>query len=188
MLAFADESMRDDDASTRYYFMAATLISEDRCEEVRDALRPLARRSTGRVHWRDEQPDDKELIVKTVVAAGVRSVVSIGVMIDPNKQERARKLVLKRLLYELDECRVSHATLESRHRERDQHDMKSIGQFRNAGYLSSNLRVGHGKPVQEPLLWLPDIIAGVVGDDLRGENRLIEHFGNMIELRKLGRV
>jgi hypothetical protein len=155
---------------------------------VRELLLPLARRATGRIHWRDEELAAKEVIVEAVRAAAAESVVVAAAMSDPAKQERARKQVLKHLLFELDRRRVMHASLESRHAERDRHDIRSIGQFRNAGYLSRRLTVTHGQPRQEPLLWLPDIIAGVIGDQRCGENNLGDRIRGLVELHELGVV
>jgi hypothetical protein len=187
-LAYVDESMRRVDTSTLCYFMAAAVLTEDRCEVVRDVLRPLARRTTKRIHWRDEELPAKEIIVKTVLSAKIEGVVVVGAMIDHANQERARQQVLKNLLFELDQRRVSLATLESRHAERDRHDLKSIGQFRNAQYLSRGLMVDHGRPLQEPLLWLPDIIAGAVGDHRCGDNLLYETLEELVYLRELGPI
>lgn len=47
--------------------------------------------------------------------------------------------------------------------------MQAIGGMRNARVLSRRLRVEHGLPTQEPLLWLPDAVCGAVGDDRCGE-------------------
>ena len=80
------------------------------------------------------------------------------------RQERARRRLLGRLLWELDQRQVSRLTLESRHVERDRHDQEAIGAFRNHGLLSRNLTVGFGQPRDEPMLWLADIVAGAVGD------------------------
>lgn len=188
-LAFVDESMRrHPEAGTTWYFMAAGVLRGDRCAAVRELLVPLARRATRRIHWRDEELAAKGPIVDAVCAAEVESVVVVAAMRDPAKQERARKQVLKHLLYELDRVEVARAVLESRHTERDRHDLTSIGQFRNAGYLSRRLTVSHERPLQEPLLWLPDIIAGVVGDHRCGENDLIDRIRSLIELHDLGTV
>lgn len=188
LVAYVDESMRRVDPTTMCYFMAGAVLAEDRCDAVRDVLQPLARRATKRIHWRDEELRAKELIVKTVLTAKVESVVVVGAMIDHTNQERARQQVLKHLLYELDQRQVSHALLESRHAERDRHDTKSIGQFRNAHYLSRRLSVSHGQPLQEPLLWLPDIVAGAAGDHRCGENQVYELLKDLVHLRDLGSV
>ncbi|WP_460629391.1 hypothetical protein [Intrasporangium mesophilum] len=160
LLAFGDESMRRVDSTTMCYFMAAAILPAPQCEDVRDALRPLARKKLQRVHWRDEEESAKVLIVKTIAAMHVESLVVVGAMVDHQNQERARAQVLKALLYELDRREVAHLMLESRHAERDRHDLRSIGHFRDARLVSRRLVVSHGEPLQEPLLWLADAVAG----------------------------
>lgn len=188
LLAFVDESMRQVDSATMCYFMAAAVLPEKDCEAVRETLRPLARRAPKRIHWHDEEDDAKELIVKTILAVRVESVVVVCAMIDHRKQERARQQVLKHLLYELDRRAVSHALLESRFPERDRFDLKSIGGFRNGGYLTRRLVVAHGKPLQEPLLWVPDAVAGAAGDHRCGAPLCYEILGDLVEQHDLGSI
>ena len=188
LLAFIDESMRRLNTTTMCYFMAAAVIPENECDDLRGVLRPLARRAAKRIHWRDEEDGAKELIVKTILAARIESVVVVGTMTHHSNQERARRQVLKNLLYELDQREVSHALLESRHAERDRHDLKSVGGFRNGGYLTRRLVVDHGKPLQEPLLWVPDVVAGAAGDRRCGNNTLYELLHKLVMHRDLGHV
>lgn len=188
LLAFGDESMRRIDAHTVCYFMAAAVLPETHCDDVREAVRPLARRSARRIHWRDEEESAKAQIITTIVTLGVESMVVVGAMIDERKQERARAQVLKRLLYELDARQVTHLTLESRHAERDRHDIRTIGRFRNARLLSRRLGVSHSEAIQEPLLWLADAVAGAAGDQRCGRNDLYEDLRELLEHIDLGSV
>lgn len=188
LVAFVDESMRRVDGQTKCYYMAAAVLPYDLCPVIRDVLRPLARRSVRRVHWRDEEEAAKELIVHTIVAAGVESIVVVGDMIEHRKEERARHQVLKNLLYQLDQRHVSHALLESRFPERDRADITSVGRFRNGRYLSARLGVAHGQPLQEPLLWLPDAVAGAAGDHRCGLNRTYELMVDLVTHTDLGPI
>ncbi len=188
LLAFVDESMCRVDETTMCYFMAAAVIPEEDCEEVRAALRGLLLGKGDRIHWRHEHQHRKELIAKTILTAQVESLVVVGAMMNPRKQERARQLVLKRLLFELDQRQVAHAILESRHAERDRHDMRSIGGFRDAKAVSRRLSVSHGEPVQEPMLWVADAVAGAAGDHRRGTPRCYEALGALVEQIDIGPV
>ena len=187
-LAYVDESMRRVDPATLCYFMAGVVVAEGDCEAVRQVLRPIARRSTSRIHWRDEEAAAKERIVRAVTDLAIDCVVVVGVMLDHTKQERARRQVLKHLLFELDQRNVVEATLESRHAERDRFDIRSVGQFRNAKLLSRRMHVTHGRPLQEPLLWLPDIFAGLAGDRRCETNRLSDLVGRLMDLHDLGHI
>lgn len=188
VVAFADESMRRVNSQTVCYFMAAAVLPEARCDDTREALRPLARTRARRVHWRDEEQDAKAVIMQAIAALRVECLVVVGAMVDDRKQERARALVLRRVLSELDDRQVSHVMLESRHAERDRHDLRSVGAFRNARLLSRALSVTHGEPIQEPLLWVADAVAGAAGDQQCGRNALYGLLGDLVEHIDLGPV
>lgn len=186
LLAFVDESMRRTDERTVYYFLAAAVIPEDQCPQVRDALKALLRGGQGKLHWRDESQPRRELIAKTIRACGVESLVVAGAMVNSRKQERARRVVLGHLLYELDRRQVARVMLESRHAERDRHDIKAFGGYRNAGTVSRRLVMSHARPLQEPMLWLPDAIAGAAGDHRLGTRVCFEMLGGLVEMLDIG--
>lgn len=188
LLAFADESMRNLGGGTWVYMLAAAIVPENGCERIRDALRPLVRKGQGQLHWRDEDLGRRRAITKTLVTLDVDSVVVLGVVINSRKQERARRKLLGRLLWELDQRSVSLLTLESRHRERDRHDIKAVGAFRNQHVVSRRLIVVHGQPVQEPLLWIPDAVAGAVGDAWCGQPACLRMLGDLAEVLDDGTV
>jgi len=166
--AFGDESVRATPDGF-LYLLAAAILPEDECEQMREALRLLLLRGQHRLHWRDETDPRRLQIAHSVAEAAIDSVVVIGARADPRKQ-RARRQVLGRLLWELDQRQVSRLLLESRRPERDRYDLAAIGGFRNAGVLSRRLVVEFGQPVQEPLLWLPDTVCGAVGDERCGRS------------------
>jgi len=53
--------------------------------------------------------------------------------------------------------------LESRQDHNDHKDRREIYRAIAAGVGSSSLAYRHDGPIQEPLLWLPDAIAGALG-------------------------
>ncbi len=97
-------------------------------------------------------------------------------------------MLLSRLLYALDQRQVAHVVLESRHAERDRHDIRAIGGFRNAGMVSRRLVVSHGQPLQEPMLWVPDAVCGATGDHHRGARTCFEILGELVEMLDIGTV
>jgi hypothetical protein len=188
LLAFADESMRRVNEHTVCYFMAAAVIPEDHCPHVRDTLKALVPGRQGKLHWRDEAQPRRELITKTIRACAVESLVVVGAMVNPRKQERARRLVLRHLLHTLDIREVAHVVLESRHAERDRHDIAAIGGFRNAGVVSRRLAVSHAQPLQEPMLWVPDAVAGAAGDHSCGVRICLDMLGELVEMLDIGTI
>lgn len=188
LLAFVDESMHRVDEHTVCYFLAAAVIPEDQCPRVRDALKALVPGRHGKLHWRDESQTRREVITKTIRACGVESLVIVGAMANPRKQERARRVVLSHLLYALDLRQVAHVVLESRHAERNRHDIKAIGGFRNAGKVSRRLVVSHEQPLQEPMLWVPDAVAGAAGDHRCGAQICFGMLGGLVEMLDIGTI
>lgn len=184
--AFVDESMRRVDEETKYYLMAAAVVPGTDCERIRDTLRPLLLGRSTRLHWRDERATRRQLIAKTIGAARVESLVVVGAMLNHRKEERARQLVMRHLLHELDRRSVSTVLLESRHPDRDRHDLATIGGFRNARLISRRLTVSHGYPVQEPLLWVPDAVAGAAGEHRTGDSSCYQHLDDLVALIDLG--
>jgi hypothetical protein len=188
LVAFVDESMRRTQVATVEYLMAATVVSTGECDEVRRALTALVPGKRGKLHWRDESSSRRELVAKTIRSTGARSLVVVGQMADPRKQERARRLVLGQLLHILDRRQVSHVVLESRHPERDRHDIEAVGAFRNQRMISRRLAVSHGKPLQEPMLWIPDAVAGATGDGRCGHSVCFEVLRELIDVLEAGTV
>lgn len=162
--------------------LAAAVVPEDRRAEVRDGLRGLLLKGQDRLHWRDENQVRRVRIAAAVADLSIQSLVVVGARVVAARQERTRRQVLSRLLWELDRRQVEQLLLESRRAERDRHDVKAVGGFRNQQVLSRRLRVAHGQPLQEPLLWLPDAVAGAVGDDRCGRIECLAMLGALVEV------
>ncbi len=169
LLAYVDESMRVLPDGTKCYYLAAAMISETACAATRDILRPLLLGREPRLHWTREGEPRKNLIAKTISQIPVECVVLVGAMLQHKKEDRARHQVLKHLLWELDQnMNVRHVVLESRGASQDRRDLTIVGGLRNSKHLSRRLIVSHGQPIQEPLLWIADAVAGAAGDQRCG--------------------
>lgn len=66
--------------------------------------------------------------------------------------------------------------------------MRSIGGFRDAKAVSRWLSVSHGEPVQEPMLWVADAVAGAAGDYRRGTRRCYEVLDGLVDQIDIGPV
>jgi hypothetical protein len=181
LCAYGDESIRRT-ADGVIFVLAAAVVREDRRDEVRVGLRDLLLKGQDRLHWRDEDQPRRVRIATAVADLPVQSLVVVGARVVATRQERARRQVLSRLLWELDRRQAEHLLLESRRDERDRHDVKAVGGFRNQQVLSRRLRVDHGQPLQEPMLWLPDAVAGAVGDDRCGRTECLALLSGAVEV------
>lgn len=90
-------------------------------------------------------------------------VVVIGMGMDSRRQERARRQCLTRMLWEMSASDVHQAWLDARTPSQNAKDIALVDILRVRGELADELRVDFGYPRTEPLLWLPDIVAGAVG-------------------------
>lgn len=64
--------------------------------------------------------------------------------------------------------------IESRQEHNDRKDRREILGAQRAGVASEGLRYRHARPKDEPLLWLPDALAGAIGTSIAdGDQELL---------------
>ncbi|WP_325048080.1 DUF3800 domain-containing protein [Jiangella anatolica] len=166
MVAYVDESIRIRDG---VYVMAACALEDGSAAAARDAMRELEPRPGHRLHWHDRMPADRLVAVRTVAQLPALHLVTIGVTLDPRRQERARRQCMEALLFHLQDAGVSRVWLETRNAAADRRDIEAVRAARARQIIQYGLLVDHARPSEEPLLWLADIVAGAVsaaeGDD-----------------------
>lgn len=91
--AYGDESVRVMPDGSMAYLLAAVILPERACQDVRATLRPMAPRGQ-KFHWRDEHPQRRLRMTETIAACGIESVVVVGGYTEPRRQERARRKLL----------------------------------------------------------------------------------------------
>ncbi|MGO1627191.1 MULTISPECIES: hypothetical protein [unclassified Microbacterium] len=96
----------------------------------------------------------------------------VGASIDVRKQERARRKCMIHLLHALFELGVSHVWAERRTPSLNQRDLQLINALRSQHAIPDKLHVDFTHPDQEPMLWLPDIVAGAIGLHHRGDDAM----------------
>lgn len=182
--AYIDESLRN--TAPGLYVLAAVAVSLEQSESVRQLLRDGLRHRRPRFHWTDEEPVDREAMAKTVGGLKLSSVVAIATPMNKHKPERARKVCLTRLLWELQQREVHDILLESRQESRDRVDRAHILHAQKAHHLTSALRYGHALPLEEPLLWLPDLVAGAVSYARAGQEQFLQLLGAGVSIVDAG--
>lgn len=168
LVAYVDESVCFQ-ASGGIYIVAAAVIADARLREVRETLRlllrpPFAPASATKLHYRDLTAASRRKAAGVVRDAHIDHLVAVGAPLNPRKQERARRHCLERLLMELDAWGAHRVYLESRLKTQNRLDARLIAAAHAKGYISRQLWMDHQLPSTEPLLWIPDIVAGAVGD------------------------
>lgn len=165
-IAYVDEAVADG-----FYVLAAVLVAAPARGGARAAMRALLLARQQRLHWHDEAPARRGQLATAVGDLGLSAVAVVGIPVDHRRQDRARRLCLERLLWELQGRSVTRVHAESRQPERDRADTRALAAFRRSGILPAHVSFEHARPLQEECLWLADIVAGAVLAGLRGDSR-----------------
>lgn len=172
--AWVDESMHAAGRSLDegVYLLAATVADVDHVAEIRDRLRSLLIGKNQRLHWRDESSKRRRTIAATIAEYEIAHTVVIGTPLNEHKQERARRICMELLLMELDRCGVQQVWIESRKTSQDARDLKMVDAVRSKSLISTELRLDFAQPTAEPMLWIPDAVAGALGAALKSDDAL----------------
>lgn len=163
--AYVDESIRTTEG---FYILAAAVLDEPDQDQARDELLRLSQRGMP-FHWRLEHPRRRTEAINVVKELSSLHVVVIGAPVNPRRQERARRQCIEALLHHLEAAGTAHVLLETRNATADRRDIAAVDQCRSRGAISHAIRVDHGRPSEEPLLWLADIVAGAVSAAAGGD-------------------
>jgi hypothetical protein len=184
--AWIDESIIvGDDHQPGAYALASVITDPSAVEGLRDTLLALKERKVVRLHWVAESTKRRDLIAHTIAELDIASVVALGRPVHRQKQERARRCCLECLLYEMDDFGVTQAWLESRAAPQDRRDLRLVDSAREKGMISRELSIGFARPTQEPMLWLPDAVAGAVTAAELGEPRWLLTLSESIDIRQV---
>lgn len=161
--AWVDESIHVPVADFEgLYTLAAVLAAPDRCPVIREALRHLTPAHAERLHWREDQPSVRAAAIDLLREGDIAALAVTCIPLDARNQERARRKCMERLLFELDQRTISHVWVETRTQSLNSKDLRLIDALRGSGAISKRLRVEFARPLADPMLWLPDAVAGAV--------------------------
>lgn len=77
---------------------------------------------------------------------------------------------------------VSRVFLEERHPSLNERDKRLIDAIRGKKLIPAELRIDIQRPSEEPMLWMPDIVAGAVGADrVRRDPQYLDAIRSMVE-------
>lgn len=141
---------------------------------MRQDLGSLLLRKQKRLHWRDEEAARRDKIITVLASVDMAAVVVVGMPVAKAKQERARRLCMEELLPRLDQMGVARVWLESRTQTLNRADEKMVLALRGRRLISRELRVEVARPLEEPMLWIPDVVAGAVGAARDGDPRWLD--------------
>lgn len=162
LVAYVDESSRRI-GDSRIYLMAAALCRSSSCEAMREELRTLLLRGQSRLHWRDESEARRTTITAALARMDLRSLVVVAAPVVEGKQERARRICIETLHPTLERVGATSIVQERRTPTLDRRDRAMVDALRGQRLLTRAVRVNFARPMDEPLLWVPDAVAGAVG-------------------------
>jgi hypothetical protein len=181
--AFADESFHEDDGGG-FYVLAAAVLPVDRHVELRGEMLRLRGTRPGKLHWYEMDEVQKCDVAKRVADFEELHIVAVGAPVAVRRQERGRSLCMQRLVADLHEFGVEHLVAEARTMKLDQRDVRSVQQVRYALPKGTRFRIDHVRGVDEPLLWVSDVVAGAIRARLRGNSTFFEPLaGCVVELQ-----
>jgi hypothetical protein len=147
------------------YLLVASVVEEGDRQAVSDALRAARLPGQRKVHWHDEQATRRLDLLERIGLLPVRHVV-VRTVDRHAGSERRRRICLTALLLRLAAMDVADVCFEARQRTQDKRDRQLLDALRRGRLVSSSLRMRHVPGPVEPVLWVPDIVAGAVGASL----------------------
>lgn len=167
MHAFVDESLRNS------YLLVDAILDPAELAATRTLLRALRQGAQPRIHFQAEGDARRRKIVAELVAAGLRTRVYTG----RGYAEAVRQACLQRMTRDLVATGTRRLVLEARGRREDLGDQHTIRKVLGSRPSAAGLEYEHLRPHEEPLLWVPDVVAwchGAGGDWRRRVSPLVE--------------
>lgn len=163
--AFIDESYRQDLSGAGAYLFSAVTIEADVEEEVRERLTRALPGRVRRFHWRRDSPDVRRRCLEVIERVELLGVTLLQLYVEPAVSERVRQHMLWSLAFAMLDRGVSDLVFEARERSQNRRDEQTLGNI-VCTPAAKGLRYTFARPLDEPLLWLPDYLAGAHGADL----------------------
>ncbi|MFB7293534.1 hypothetical protein [Actinacidiphila glaucinigra] len=135
-------------------------------------------RATAKLHWNEMDRIERKDAAQLVAGQQGLHIVSVGSPVPRRKQERARAKCLRALILELHGFGVTRLCLEAREKELNARDIRTVVTTRQTALpKGTQIRVEHMPGATEPLLWISDIVAGVVRAHRQGDHTYTELLG-----------
>lgn len=183
--AWGDESGSSSRLDPGTYMMAAAMGEPDKIAGIRDAMGNLLLRGQRKVHWRDEAPNRRAKLVDAIADLPVEGFVVVRSAGLQDRIERRRRKCLELLLFELSALGCGHLVLESRGPADDKRDRAMLEHLRRTKRIDSTLRLAHEPGPSDPMLWIPDVICGAVGQARAGETSYLDKIESKLAIKVL---
>uniref|UniRef100_UPI003F49ABA5 hypothetical protein n=1 Tax=Amycolatopsis sp. CA-151526 TaxID=3239921 RepID=UPI003F49ABA5 len=165
--AFVDESFHEH-STAGFYVLAAAVLPVERHAELREIMLSVRGSRSGKLHWQVLTDAQRHEVAKRVGDFAEMQLVAVGTPVRPRRQERGRALCLQQLVRELHGAGVDGVIAEGRTSALNARDVRTVQQARHSLPKGAGLRIEHVLGAEEPLLWIPDVVAGAVRAKLHG--------------------
>jgi hypothetical protein len=176
--AFVDESIRLGPSGV--YIVAAVVVVGD-LDRGREFARSLLLPSQLRLHWNEESDQRRQRIVDGLADFGAPCRIYVGPLGPHVRQARVRALCFNRLLWDLWVEGVESVVIESRQEHNDRRDRRTILSAQRSRRASPTLKYSFARPSDEPLLWLPDALAGATAATTGGGPDYLARLGSIVD-------
>ncbi len=165
VLAFLDESTFDDQRGLHYVVAAAVVLDavdldDDVCTQLRASAATVIGGRQRPFRWSKEGAEKKAALVEVICDHAV-CIAAVSAPGESYHQRQSRSRCLVRLSSELAKEGATQLVIESRLGQ-DVDDEESIREARSSGILPPTFSDPVFGDKSEPLLWLPDAVAGAV--------------------------
>jgi len=175
--AYVDES---EPSSGGTYLLGCALVRSGDTDAVRSVLRAARRSGERKVHWHDRLPGERPALAELVAELPVEHLLVVRDECHDEPSERRRRKCLEYLLWLLDAAGdVESVTLEARQARQNARDMQLLKVLRSSRIVGPSVRLHHLAGPAEPLLWIPDVVAGAFGAARSGDP---EAYGRLLGL------
>lgn len=123
-----------------------------------------------KLHWNEMERPEQRKAASALAEVGAMHVVAVGSPVPRRRQERARAKCLAKLVEETRGFGLENLVLEGRTAELDRKDRKVVAAVRRSLPKGSHFpQYEHQVGTEARLLWIADLVAGVVRADRDGE-------------------
>jgi hypothetical protein len=148
------------DPDRRLYVICAVLTTSTVSSPIQETLRGLLLPPKPYLRHYDETLDRRLKIVECLSGLPLDGAIVTSTTCASAGQENARRRLLSALLPRLQhEEDIARVIVESRGGS-DSLDRRTVGRLRQSRHLTKALRVDHVPKTGDPLLWIPDFVAG----------------------------
>jgi hypothetical protein len=151
---YLDESYDWQDGRVVYVLALAEIEGDP--SQVRAALRELPRKKGGILHFSKESQERRVQLAKSISALPVKLTAVVSQT--ERHLRRARGVCVRDLAWAVGE-RLTDLVFEARQEAENAHDASVLEGLRSHG---PDLRYAFRGKTDEPLLWIPDLLAGAV--------------------------